>query len=81
MSDVEHGSCRSKPSGNFLAGSCNRNASDCAVDFCVRRGVRREACPLWIWQRLTTTSLRKKTRQTLRFYCMVPAWLENNWYA
>ena len=23
--------------------------------------------------RLTTTSLRKKTKQTLRLYCMVPA--------
>jgi len=43
------------------------------VDFCVRRGVRRVAYPLWIWQRLTTTSLRKKTKQTLRLYCMVPA--------
>ena len=31
------------------------------------------AYPLWIWKRLTTTSLRKKTRQTLRFDCMVPA--------
>jgi len=32
--------------------------------------VRRVAYPLWIWQRLTTMSLRKKTKQTLCFYCM-----------
>jgi len=35
--------------------------------------VRRVAYPLWIWQRLTTMSLRKKTKQTLCFYCMVTA--------
>ena len=29
--------------------------------------------PLWIWKRLTTKTLRKKTKQTLRFHCMVPA--------
>ena len=51
----------------------SRNASGCAVDFCARRGVRRVAYPSWIWQRLTTKSLRKKTRQTLGFYCMVTA--------
>jgi len=27
----------------------------------------------WIWQGLTTKSLRKKTKQTLHFYCMVTA--------
>jgi hypothetical protein len=27
--------------------------------------------PSWIWKRLATMSLRKKTKQTLRFYCMV----------
>ena len=51
----------------------NRNASGCAVDFCARRGVRSAAYPLWIWQRLTTKSLRKKTRQTLHVYWVVAA--------
>ena len=35
--------------------------------------MRRVAYPSWIWKRLTTKSLRKKTKQTLRFYCMVTA--------
>src|SRR5271165_2674667 len=52
---------------------CSRNASGCAADFCARRGVRRAAYPLWMWKRLTTKSLRKKTRPTLRFYRMVTA--------
>jgi len=31
------------------------------------------AYPLRIWKHLTTTSLRKKTKQTPRFYCLVTA--------
>ena len=56
---------------HFWPDPCNRNASGCTEDFCVRRGTRRVVCPSCIWPRLTTTSLLKKTRQKLRFYFMV----------
>ena len=39
---------------------CSRNARGCAVNFCIRRGVRRGPYPLWIWNRFTTKARAKR---------------------
>jgi len=57
---------------------CNTPRSDCAADFCARRGVRREHISVEIRNRRTTKLLRKKIQQALAQYCMETARRESS---